>query len=200
LWYNVTHGFGQKWKDFFLDLEVHHDLNPLRPADVWLLHYLFLDSVNQDAQEWAAAWNSHRVQLKHSAPQSPREMFLFSMVQDGLCGVGLRVDQPLDLAVEDPESFGIDWEAADDGDLMDHLIQHNPQEWDDENPFVNGPATQSHVPCEPPKCPLTEEEITILDTGLASRVDLRSRNMQMRRLVWMEAFSICNHLVRTRDQ
>ncbi|KAJ7265822.1 hypothetical protein C8J57DRAFT_1069107, partial [Mycena rebaudengoi] len=28
LWYDVTHGFGQKWKKFFTDLEVNHGLNP----------------------------------------------------------------------------------------------------------------------------------------------------------------------------
>ncbi|KAF7346893.1 hypothetical protein MVEN_01441500 [Mycena venus] len=32
LWYDVTHGFGQKWKRFFMDLEVHHGLNPLLPC------------------------------------------------------------------------------------------------------------------------------------------------------------------------
>ncbi|KAJ6613120.1 hypothetical protein B0H10DRAFT_1951784 [Mycena sp. CBHHK59/15] len=28
LWYDVTHGFGHKWKKFFTDLEVYHGLNP----------------------------------------------------------------------------------------------------------------------------------------------------------------------------
>ncbi|KAJ7752190.1 hypothetical protein DFH07DRAFT_745091, partial [Mycena maculata] len=28
LWYDVTHGFGKKWKVFFLDLETNHRLNP----------------------------------------------------------------------------------------------------------------------------------------------------------------------------
>ncbi|KAJ6526046.1 hypothetical protein B0H19DRAFT_1042286, partial [Mycena capillaripes] len=28
LWYDVTHGFGKKWKVFFLDLETNHGLNP----------------------------------------------------------------------------------------------------------------------------------------------------------------------------
>ncbi|KAJ7433788.1 hypothetical protein FB451DRAFT_1064009, partial [Mycena latifolia] len=28
LWYDVTHGFGKKWKVFFLDLEANHGLNP----------------------------------------------------------------------------------------------------------------------------------------------------------------------------
>ncbi|KAJ7073444.1 hypothetical protein B0H15DRAFT_740062, partial [Mycena belliarum] len=28
MWYDVTHGFGHKWKKFFTDLEVQHGLNP----------------------------------------------------------------------------------------------------------------------------------------------------------------------------
>lgn len=54
LWYDVTHGFGEKWKKFFYLLESHHGLNPLAPAHIWLLHHLFLAAINEDAQEWLA--------------------------------------------------------------------------------------------------------------------------------------------------
>ena len=55
LWYDVTNGFGRKWKIFFMDLEAHHGLNPTIPEHIWLLHYLFLPAIQQDAQDWAAA-------------------------------------------------------------------------------------------------------------------------------------------------
>ncbi|KAJ6573654.1 hypothetical protein B0H10DRAFT_1767267, partial [Mycena sp. CBHHK59/15] len=83
LWYDVTHGFGHKWKIFFTDLEVHHGLNPRLPAHIWLLHDLFLHHINADAQEWAEAWNSHLLQICGERSRSPRDMFLFSMLQDG---------------------------------------------------------------------------------------------------------------------
>jgi hypothetical protein len=87
LWYNVTHGFGQKWKNFFIDLETHHGLNPQIPAHIWLLHCLFLDCINKDAQEWAAAWNAHKLELWGELPgfgrRSPNDIFFFSMLEDG---------------------------------------------------------------------------------------------------------------------
>ncbi|KAJ7796811.1 hypothetical protein B0H14DRAFT_2390310, partial [Mycena olivaceomarginata] len=64
LWYDVTHGFGFKWKKFFFDLEVNHGLNPSIAAHIWLLHHLFLHCIDQDAQEWAEAWNSHNLQIR----------------------------------------------------------------------------------------------------------------------------------------
>ncbi|KAJ7576442.1 hypothetical protein C8J56DRAFT_1007489 [Mycena floridula] len=176
LWYDVTHGFGMKWKNFFLELELHHGLDPLH------------------------SWNSHRMQFRRSRPQTPREMFLFSMVQDGPWGLDhLYMENPVDDVVEDPAAYGIDWEVADHPQLMNHLLEHNPQDWDEQNPFAHGPA-QSHVECEPPTCPLTPAEVALLDLALVHRIhDLASRDMQIQRLVWSEAFTICNHLVHIRQ-
>ena len=53
LWYDVTHEYGQKWKNLFLELETHYGLNPTNLMHIWLLHHLFLEEVNQDAQDWA---------------------------------------------------------------------------------------------------------------------------------------------------
>ncbi|KAF7343732.1 hypothetical protein MSAN_01953800 [Mycena sanguinolenta] len=44
LWYDVTHGFGFKWKKFFIDLEVNHNLNPTIAEHIWLLHHLYEDA------------------------------------------------------------------------------------------------------------------------------------------------------------
>ncbi|KAJ6632501.1 hypothetical protein B0H10DRAFT_1740124, partial [Mycena sp. CBHHK59/15] len=83
LWYDVTHGFGQKWKKFFMDLEVHDGLNTRLPAYIWLIHHLFLDAINCDAQEWSAAWNSHHLQIRGERSRSPHDMFLFSRIGRG---------------------------------------------------------------------------------------------------------------------
>jgi hypothetical protein len=96
-----------------MDLEVHHGLNLLIPAHIWLLHHLFLDAANQDTQEWAAAWNSHVLQIRGKRARSPRDMYLFSMLQDGPRGLEYRAE-PVDEVVEDPSTYGIDWTVADD--------------------------------------------------------------------------------------
>ncbi|KAJ7460236.1 hypothetical protein FB451DRAFT_1337818 [Mycena latifolia] len=165
LWYDVTHGFGQKWKSFFMDLE--------------------------DAQEWAAALNSHLLHIRGERSRSPRDMFMFSMLQDGPRGLEYSPN-PIDEPVDDVSTYGIDWDVADDPALMTHLLDHNPQDWSERNPFAPGLDALSHVPCEPPDAPFSPEEITIIDAELAAQVDVTSRSMHVRRLVWVKAMEVCN--------
>ncbi|KAF7341677.1 hypothetical protein MSAN_02066000 [Mycena sanguinolenta] len=176
LWYDVTHGFGYKWKSFFLDLEVNHHLNPSIDIHIWLLHHLFLDSINEDAQEWAEAWNSHDLQIRGERMRSPRDIFLFSMIQDGPRGLERFIDPP-DEPVEDPSTYGIDWDVIDNPSLMRHHLMQNPQEWEDRNPFAPGIQDLSDVPCEPPQSVLSAEQIRYLDESLAAAVDTTSRSM-----------------------
>ncbi|KAJ7686737.1 hypothetical protein B0H14DRAFT_2224262, partial [Mycena olivaceomarginata] len=116
LWYDVTHGFGQKWKNFFHNLEINHGLNPRSPSDIWLLHYLFLESINEDVLEWSQSWNSHKLQIKGEQKHSPRNMFVFSMVQDGLRGLQ-QIFEPVDEVVDDIVSYGVDWQVANEPQL-----------------------------------------------------------------------------------
>ncbi|KAJ6471555.1 hypothetical protein C8R45DRAFT_836503, partial [Mycena sanguinolenta] len=193
LWYDVTHRFGQKWKKFFMNLEVHHGLNPLVPAHISLLHHLFLDSINRDAVEWAAAWNSHHLHIRSERSRSLRDIYLFSMLQDGPRGLEYRSDAPGE-DIEDPSVYGIDWDVADDSVLMTHLLDQNPQDWADHNPFAPGLETLSHVPCDSPDTPVnfTVEHIAALDAQLTVAFDMTSRNMHIHRLVWVRAMEICN--------
>ncbi|CAA7270905.1 unnamed protein product [Cyclocybe aegerita] len=55
LWRNLTAGFGAKWKLFFQQLEVHDHLDPDLDLHIWLLHFLFLDTIDQDTIDWANA-------------------------------------------------------------------------------------------------------------------------------------------------
>ncbi|KAJ6540746.1 hypothetical protein B0H19DRAFT_1176196 [Mycena capillaripes] len=191
LWYDVTHGFGYKWKTFFTDLEVNHGLVPTISAHIWLLHHLFLHCINEDAQEWAQAWNSHDLQIRGERNRSPRDMFFFSMLQDGPRGLE-QMAAPPDEQVDDPSTYGIDWDVADDPTLMRHHLLQNPQEWEDRNPFAPGIQDLSEVPCEAPDSPFSAEQIAYLDHELEAVVDLTSRSMNVRKLVWQEAFRICN--------
>ncbi|KZT02876.1 uncharacterized protein LAESUDRAFT_738542 [Laetiporus sulphureus 93-53] len=181
-----------KWKTLFLDLEAHCGLNPTIAAHVWLLHHLFLAAINHDAQDWASAWNSHHLQIHSERERSPRDMFFFSMVQDGPRGLRAITDA-IQESIHDIAAYGIDWEVADDPVLMNHLLQNNPQDWAEQNPFTVNPSTLSDVTCEPPDCPLTTVEIEALDTYLASVVDLC-------RVVWQQALTSCNHLINQRPQ
>ncbi|KAJ7719400.1 hypothetical protein B0H16DRAFT_1336729 [Mycena metata] len=99
---------------------------------------------------------------------------------------------PIDEPVDDPASYGIDWQVNDKPHLMRHLLAENPQDWENENPFHALPAQVSDVPCEPPNCPFTPDQVALLDSTLRKRVDMTSRNMLIWCLVWQEAFNICS--------
>ncbi|KAL7279789.1 hypothetical protein ACG7TL_002586 [Trametes sanguinea] len=187
LWYDVTNAFGKKWKLFFLELERQHGLNTTIPAHIWLLHHLFLVAINQDASEWADAWNAHPLSLPGGGARSPRDMFIFGMLEHGAHGIeGFMLEEP---TVEDLEHYGVDWEAMDDPVLMSHFEQHNPSSASGGAPFqaVTVPPHLSDVPCQAPGCPLSPEQVQALDSRLASLVDLSSEDMGVPSAYTMEA-------------
>jgi hypothetical protein len=151
--------------------------------------------VNEDALQWAEAWNAHKLQIRGEGQHSPRELYLFGMVRQGPRGIE-RFLAPVGEDVEDVGNYGVDWEVADDEQFMEHLLDNNPQEWEDENPFTPAtmPGKLSEVICDPPNCPLLPQQVQILNRELAHHFDLLSRNMQYRRLLWVHALSTCSQL------
>ncbi|KAJ7808019.1 hypothetical protein B0H14DRAFT_2525505 [Mycena olivaceomarginata] len=191
LWYDVTHGFGKKWKVFFLDLEANHGLNPTRPGHIWLLHRLFLASVNRDAQEWAEAWNSHQLTIRRQRERSPRDLFLFGMLREGPRGISSHLHS--EEEIEDINEYGIDWEVNTEPELIAHLLENNPHERSTtSDPFASAstPANLSEVLCDPPGCPFTPAQLQLLDERLSTSVDLFSCNMNVRRLIWVRALEV----------
>ncbi|KAJ6595301.1 hypothetical protein B0H10DRAFT_1829332 [Mycena sp. CBHHK59/15] len=196
LWYDVTHGFGKKWKVFFLDLEANHGLNPTRPGHIWLLHHLFLSSINRDAQDWAEAWNSHQLTIRRQRERSPRDLFLFGMLREGPRGISSFLT-PEEEEIEDINEYGVDWEVTNEPELIAHLLENNPHERTSSNdPFASAstPANLSEVLCEPPDCPFTPAQLQLLDEHLSTSVDLFSRNMNVRRVVWVRALDIARRI------
>ena len=61
LWVEVGRRFAYQWRAFFLRLERCHLLHRDDPQHRWLLHYLFLDLINQDCQKFCEEWNSHPI-------------------------------------------------------------------------------------------------------------------------------------------
>ncbi|KAJ7328877.1 hypothetical protein DFH08DRAFT_709370 [Mycena albidolilacea] len=192
LWVDFVEGVASKWVDFFYELELYYGLQPDNAAHIWLLHYLFLAALNADTQEWAEAWNSHKVTLPGQR-RSPRDMFTFGLLEQGPRGLDSVVYQQEEAAFAHIEEFGVDWAAQSNPALLQHLADNNADSTSAGNPFspFSIPETMNEVVVEPPVGPLTAEQITLLDTTLAARVDLSSREMGVHKLVWQEALSIC---------
>ena len=181
----MTLGFGGKWKLFFQGLECHDGLDPDLDAHIWLLHYLFLDIINQDAIEWAEAWNNHILAQRRARHASPRDMFFFGMLEQGVRGFDLGD------SIEDVESYGIDWNDFDDPQIRTHHVAENPDpSYADNNPFLSQlPTHLNHVEVSIPDAPLSMEQIALLRNYLESLPFYNSRNMDDYRLLWISALN-----------
>lgn len=127
---------------------------------------------------------------------------MFGMVREGPRGIeyvmgGLPVED--EIAPEEIQDYGVDWDAANDTDLMAHLLENNPQERLSHNPFQSTatPSALSDVPVDPPRCPFSDVQIASLNSYLMTHFDLSSRNMLIRRSIWISALAHCSSLFRS---
>ncbi|KAJ7068442.1 hypothetical protein C8F01DRAFT_978820 [Mycena amicta] len=199
LWCDVTRGFGRKWSQFFYSLEIHYGLNTNLDAHIWLLHHLFLPAVNADAQEWSESWNHHKIRLADRCTTSPRDMFFFGMIENGLRGFDDLGAPDAEDDVENLEEYGVDWEELHNQDTLAHHNENNPDEDQTaealQNPFSNdGPHRLSHVEVSEPPCPLSEEDLVQLNTYLETHPHMNSRSMNSRRVLWKDALSFVRNL------
>lgn len=190
LWRDLTLGFGSKWKLFFQGLEVNDRLNPDSPAHIWLLHYLFLPAINNDAMDWAQAWNKHTLTQQDRRQSSPEDMFFFGMMQNGVRGLA-----PNDEDIGDPVEYGIDWDDFNDPQLLAHHDQENHVNTGDSNPFsTHHPNHLSHVELEEPASPLDPHQLQYLHDQLTQLPFFQSRSMDNHCLLWISALEICDGL------
>jgi hypothetical protein len=189
LWFDLTRSFGQRWKDLFLELETHHGLNPTDPDHIWLLHHLFLQSVDDDAQHWSRVWNNHKIQISGEPNASPGEMWFWSQLNDGIRGI--NEDQAADDSLNDPNSFGIDWDVHEDDRLMAHFRENNAEgEVALRSTNGNVPRRLSIVNCDSPDSPLPPHLVARMDDELANLIDSRGHDMDLRRRIWIRALRI----------
>ncbi|KAL0057059.1 hypothetical protein AAF712_016320 [Marasmius tenuissimus] len=199
LWRDVTQGFGLKWYNFFYDLELSHGLLPDVDTHIWLLHTLFLPSIDQDAHEWAGAWNSHRLRLDDSRSRSPRDFYFFGAVEDGIQGPEGVMDpsgvfRRLEEDIGDPEGYGVDWVDLGNADILRHHNNHNPHQiehLDSRQPphlsLVDIPVFDSLF--------TSEEQVDIFEEVIARLPEYYSRDMEDCQSPWSQALHIVALLI-----
>ena len=189
----MTEGFGHKWKDFFFALEAHHNLDVSDPSHIWLLHWLFIAAINTEALGWAEAWNDHKIQLEGERRSTPQQLFIRSSVTDGIRGLPPHSSNDGE-EIEDYMSFGVDWGALQDPQLMAHHQENNPGSTAIDHPYDH-PDWINEVVCDPPDCPLASDQVERLERDLAAVVDIESKDMNVRRVVWSTALQLYTQLV-----
>ncbi|KAJ7707519.1 hypothetical protein B0H17DRAFT_917598 [Mycena rosella] len=195
LWVDFTRGIGKKWAVFFYSLETSYRLCPDNAAHLWLVHHLFLPALNADVQEWAKAWNSHKITFENEQKCSPRDMFTFGLLEQGPRGIGPLIEAE-EEGVTDFSQYGVDWRAQADPAIFTHFTDNNGPDVDHAHPFnaFATPSNMSEVVVEEPNCPFNANEVLRLDGELALVADVTSRDMAVRKLVWKEALAICLRL------
>ncbi|KAK6996202.1 hypothetical protein R3P38DRAFT_3287888 [Favolaschia claudopus] len=82
LWVEVGSQFARRWGVFFYRLEALHGLDRRNPHHLWLLHFLFLDLINEDCDSFRSEWNGHPISGE-GHDQSPEEMCFMGRLQNG---------------------------------------------------------------------------------------------------------------------
>ncbi|KAH7879620.1 uncharacterized protein C8R40DRAFT_1244409 [Lentinula edodes] len=82
-WPEVGSQFARAWRAFFFRLERVHGLQRNNPNHLWLLHTLFLPSINEDCDSFVRSWNSHPISGKgHN--KTPNDMRLLGQLEHGI--------------------------------------------------------------------------------------------------------------------
>ncbi|KAJ6501015.1 hypothetical protein DFH09DRAFT_1252122 [Mycena vulgaris] len=124
LWVDVTAQLGATWSERFTILELRHGLDINNVAHIWLLHFLFLATINSQLAFFAQSWNQHRIQIRHGPNRSPADMFVFDMLVNGVRGNQLPAEK--NLSEEELEVYGIDWAGLRDDTLLASQRENNP--------------------------------------------------------------------------
>ncbi|EJU02193.1 hypothetical protein DACRYDRAFT_51875, partial [Dacryopinax primogenitus] len=66
LWVDYHTDVTMKWAELFEDMEQSNNLDPDNDHHIWLLHFLFLDTINDDAVSFQNMWNYHPMSFRRS--------------------------------------------------------------------------------------------------------------------------------------
>lgn len=159
------------------------DINDLN--HIWLLHHLFLATLNRQLGSFQSGWNSHPMRLSDQPARSPEDMFFFDMLVLGERGDPLpqqimdRVDNRTHHIYDDIDAqhYGVDWEELGNGG--DEMVQR--------------PEVMNEVALESPNTVVEAEVVSALDT----RLSVMDRGMGEEEVgnLWFEALSFMRNRV-----
>ncbi|KAF8182221.1 hypothetical protein K438DRAFT_1908098 [Mycena galopus ATCC 62051] len=108
----------------WIDVTAQYGLDINNVAHIWLLHLLFLGTINTQLTFFAESWNQHRIQIRNGANWCPTDMFVFDMYVNGVHGDQLPQEEE-DLGEDKLEVYGIDWQGLCDNNILHSQAQNN---------------------------------------------------------------------------
>ena len=193
LWVDVTAQLGSSWADVFTALEIHHGLNINNSHHIWLLHFLFLPTINQQLLFFSESWNQHHIQIRDGPNHSPADMFGFDMFVHGIRRAQLP---PMDdMTAEELEVFGIDWPAFREERLLQSLQENAPAQeeatsWIGE---MGPPAHLNEVPLDAPDVNMPEDQLQPFQNSLEQWMDVAGDNAAVESL-WVYGLALARQI------
>ncbi|KAG6835622.1 hypothetical protein H0H93_016422 [Arthromyces matolae] len=137
IWVEVGSQFCRRWRGFFFRLERLHHLDRHNSHHLWLLHFLFLDLINEDCVAFQEQWNSHPISGE-GHEQSPEDLRFTGQLQHGIYMEELNDPQVLERfqnivdRLQSANFFEDDDEedTISDGEPMDE-DEDNTDSWED---------------------------------------------------------------------
>ena len=84
LWNDVRRSVTEEFRCLFYQMEYEGSLNPLNETDMYCLHYVFEIRINHAINEFAVAWNNHK--LSTEGNRSPNQLFMMGMLSSPAVG------------------------------------------------------------------------------------------------------------------
>jgi hypothetical protein len=166
LWVDITAQVGATWSEYFTNLELRHGLDINNVNHIWLLHHIFLPTINAELAFFAESWNQHRIQIRDGPNRSPADMFGFDMIVHGVRGFQLPEENMSD---EELEVYGVDWEGLHDERLLESQRRNNQVDegWSSWVGNLGPPDNLNEVLLESVDAPLLPQEVNSLDQYLS---------------------------------
>jgi hypothetical protein len=193
LWVDVTAQLGSSWAEVFTALEIHHGLNINNSHHIWLLHLLFLPTINQQLSFFAESWNQHRIQIRNGPNRSPADMFGFDMFVHGIRGAQLP---PADnMTLEELEVFGIDWPAFREDRLLQSLRDNAPAQ-EEASSWIGQtgpPAHLNEVPLDAPDVDVPADQLQLFQNSLDQWMDVAGGNATVES-IWVYGLALAGRI------
>ncbi|KAJ7714928.1 hypothetical protein B0H16DRAFT_1667180 [Mycena metata] len=149
LWVDVTAHVGATWSKNFTMLELHHRLDINNVNHIWVLHHLFLPTINHQLTFFA-----------HSSCQHEHAL-------------------AADLSEEQLEVYGVDWEGLHNDTLLHSQRENIAGEtgWTSWLGQVGPSEHLNEVPVESPQGPFYPEQVTVLEAVIPQWCSLAANSV-----------------------
>ncbi|KAJ7189709.1 hypothetical protein GGX14DRAFT_382908, partial [Mycena pura] len=195
LWVDVTAQVTATWSDHFITLELRYGLDSNNPAHIWLLHFLFLSTINSQLEFFAESWNQHRIQIRNGPNRSPTDMFVFDMFVNGVRGDQLPPEEE-NLSQEELEVYGIDWQGLRDENILHSQSLNNScseeaSSWIGE---TTAPPNLSEVTVEPLTATLPDQVQAALTEHFSGHFGSAETKLKLLFLLWTQSLAFVRSL------